>query len=138
EPARRGLYAWLASLGDQWQQIVMRALPGERLGDWLSEPRLPHGAAPAWRLSSPSATLMTGPMFRLLDVRAAFEGRRIEPAPTIAVAIEVVDPLFQENCGSWRIALDAGRSIVERTGALDLSLRMDISTLSRIFVGALS
>jgi predicted acetyltransferase len=138
EPARRGLYAWLGSLGDQWQQILLRSLPSHRLGDWLSEPRLPHGAAPSWRLSSPSATLMTGSMFRLLDVRAAFEGRRIEEAPTIAVAVEVVDPLFQENCGSWRIALDAGRSIVERTGALDLSLRMDISTLSRIFVGALS
>ncbi|HEX2168435.1 MAG TPA: GNAT family N-acetyltransferase [Longimicrobiales bacterium] len=138
DAARRGLYGWLGSLGDQWPQIMLRALPSERLGDWLREPRLPHGAAPLWRLWAPSATLMSGPMFRLLDVRAAFEGRRIEPAPTIAVAIEVVDPLFEENRGSWRVALDGGRSIVERTGALDLSLRMDISTLSRIFVGALS
>jgi predicted acetyltransferase len=138
DPARRGLYAWLGSLGDQWQQILLRALPSERLCDWLREPRLPHGAAPPWRLWAPSATLMSGPMLRLLDVRAAFEGRRVEPAPPIAVAIEVSDALFEENCGSWRIALDAGRAIVERTGALDVSLRMDISTLSRIYIGSLS
>lgn len=136
--ARRGVYAWLGSLDDQWPYILMRALPSERLGDWLREPRLPPAAAPAWRLWSASATLMTGPMFRLLDVRAAFEGRRVQQAPTLAVAIEVTDPMFEENCGSWRIALDAGRAIVERTGGLDLSLRMDISTLSRIFIGALS
>lgn len=138
DAARRGLYAWLGSLDDQWPHILVRSLPSHRLCDWLREPRLPQGAAPAWRLWSPSATLMTGPMFRLLDVRAAFEGRRVQQAPTLAVAIEVEDPLFEENCGSWRIALDAGRAIVERTGALDLSLRMDISTLSRIFIGALS
>ena len=71
-------------------------------------------------------------------MRAAFEGRRIEPAPPIAFAVEVQDSLFEENRGSWRIVLDAGRAIVERTGALDLSLRMDISTLSRIYIGSLS
>jgi predicted acetyltransferase len=138
DAARRGLYAWLGALGDQWQQILLRALPSDRLGDWVREPRLPHGTAPGWRLWAPSATLMSGPMFRLLDVRAAFEGRRIEHTPTMAVAIEVHDDLFEENCGSWRIALDAGRAIVERTGALDVSLRTDISTLSRIFIGSLS
>ncbi|MBR9988112.1 MAG: GNAT family N-acetyltransferase [Gemmatimonadetes bacterium] len=138
DPARRGLYGWLSSLGDQWQQILLRALPSDRLGDWLLEPRLPRSAAPTWRLWEPSATLMSGPMFRLLDVRAAFEGRRIQQVPTFAFAVEVEDSMFPENCGSWRIALDAGRAIVERTGALDLSLRTDISTLSRIFIGSLS
>jgi predicted acetyltransferase len=138
DTARRGLYGWLASLDDQWPQILLRARPSDRLGDWLREPRLPHGAAPSWRLWAPMATLMSGPMFRLLDVRAAFEGRRIEPAPPIAFAVEVQDSLFEENRGSWRIVLDAGRAIVERTGALDLSLRMDISTLSRIYIGSLS
>jgi len=138
DAARRGLYAWLGSLGDQWQHILIRALPSDRLGDWLREPRLPAGAAPPWRLAMPAATLMNGPMFRVLDVRAAFEGRRVEPVPPIAVAMEVDDPQIEENRGSWRIAMDTGRAIVERTGALDVSLRMDIATLSRIFIGALS
>jgi predicted acetyltransferase len=104
----------------------------------LLEPRLPHGSAPSWRLWAPSATLLSGTMFRLLDVRSAFEGRLVNPSPTMAVAVEVTDALFPENCGSWRIAFDSGRAIVERTGALDLALRMDISTLSRIYVGSLS
>lgn len=137
DAARRGLYGWLGSLGDQWQQIMLRALPSHRLADWLREPRLPQGAAPAWRLWAPAATLMSGAMFRLLDVRAAFEGRRVAHAPPLAVAIEVTDSLFEENRGSWRVAFADGRAIVERTGALDLALRMDVSTLSRLFIGAL-
>lgn len=136
--ARRGLYGWLASLDDQWQHILLRALPSHRLGDWLREPRLPHGAAPAWRLWSPAATLMSGPMFRLLDVRAAFEGRRMQDSPPIACAFDVTDDVLPENTGTWRIALDAGRAAVERAGAVDLTLKLDVSTLSRIFIGALS
>jgi predicted acetyltransferase len=138
ERARRGLYGWLASLDDQWQQIVLRALPAQRMGDWLSEPLLPHGAAPAWRLWAPAATLMTGPMFRLLDVRGAFEGRRVEDGPPMACTFDVADDVLPENAGSWRIALDAGRAAVERAGASDLTLRLDVSTLSRIFIGALA
>ena len=30
EAARRALFAWIASLADQWQQVVLRALPSHR------------------------------------------------------------------------------------------------------------
>ncbi|HEX6308496.1 MAG TPA: GNAT family N-acetyltransferase [Longimicrobiales bacterium] len=137
DSARRGLYGWLASLDDQWQQIVLRTLPSHRIGDWLREPRLPRGRAPSWRLWAPAATLLSGPMFRLLDVRGAFEGRRIEQAPALALTLELSDADIEANVGSWRIALDAGRATVERSGGVDLTLRMDVSTLSRIYIGAL-
>lgn len=138
DAARRGLYGWLASLDDQWAHIVMRALPSQRIGDWLREPRLPRGSAPPWRLWAPAATVLSGLMFRLLDVRAAFEGRRIEPGPTLALTIELRDADIDANDGSWRIALDAGRATVERAGGVDLTLRTDVSTLSRIYIGALA
>ncbi|CAN5603712.1 hypothetical protein BH23GEM10_BH23GEM10_12970 [soil metagenome] len=77
--ARRALYGWLASLGDQWQQLLLRALPSHRLGDWLSEPRLPRGSAPGWSLWEPAATLLAGPMFRLIDVQAAWAVRTVVP-----------------------------------------------------------
>jgi predicted acetyltransferase len=137
-PARQALYGWLASLDDQWPQLLIRALPSHRFGDWLREPRLPHGAAPSWGLWAPAATLLLGPMFRLLDVRAAWEHRRIAAGPPLAVAVEVTDTQLPENGGRWRIALDAGRAAVERDREADVTLRLDIATLSRLFIASLA
>lgn len=135
--ARRGLYAWLASLGDQWPQLVMRALPSHRLGDWIREPRLPHGSAPAWRLWAAAATLMQGTMFRLVDARACWERRRIVPGDALRVDIELDDDQLEENRGTLRVVLDGEHVRLDGAGAADLTLRTDVSTLSRIYIGAL-
>lgn len=138
--ARAGLYAWLASLGDQWRQILLRALPAHAAGEWIREPRLPLGAAPLWRLWAPGATLLYGTMFRLLDVPAAWESRRIEPAPTMALTLHVTDDQIAENDGAWRLVLDQGRASIEpaRSAAGDVNLRLDIATLSRLFIGGIA
>ena len=136
--ARRGLYGWLASLGDQWRRILIRALPSQRMGDWISEPRLPWGAAPSWRLWAPGATLLMGPMFRLLDMRAAWQRRRIAAAASIAITIDVTDAQLEENTGRWRLVLRDGKVAVERDAPSDATLRLDIATLSRLYIGSLS
>ncbi|HET8656569.1 MAG TPA: GNAT family N-acetyltransferase [Longimicrobiaceae bacterium] len=139
DSARRGLYAWLLSLGDQWRQIVLRSLPAHRLGDWISEPRLPLGSAPGWGLWFPSAILVRGPMFRLVDSAAAWVERTVAAESALTLALEVQDPQLPENSGSWRLRLEAGRVHVEQGvgGPEDMTLRLDISALSRIYVGAL-
>jgi predicted acetyltransferase len=136
-PARRGLYAWLASLGDQWQQILIRALPSQRLGDWLREPRLPHGAAPNWGLWAPGATLLMGPMFRLLDVRAAWERRSVAAESSLVVAFQLADAQIPENGGRWRCTLRDGAVAIDRHGGAELTIHLDVATLSRIHIGAL-
>ncbi len=136
--ARLGLYGWLASLGDQWQQILMRSLPSQLLGDWILEPRLPFGTAPMWGLWEPAATLLFGPMFRLLNMTAAWEKRRVVNGSPIAVALEVSDGQIEENSGSWRLVLDGGRAAIDRKTEAIATLRLDISTLSRLFIGSLS
>jgi predicted acetyltransferase len=136
--ARRGLYGWLASLGDQWRQIVIRALPSQNFGDWLREPRLPLGAAPIWGLWMPAATLMLGPMFRIVHLQAAWEQRRVAHQPALAVALGVSDPNIPENAGQWRFAFADGKVRVDRGGPSDLTVRLDISTLSRLLIGSLS
>jgi predicted acetyltransferase len=138
--ARRGLYGWLSSLGDQWQQILMRSLPAHRVGDWLREPRLPRGAAPGWGLWSGAATLMMGPMFRLLDVERAWARRRVASAEPLSVALEVRDAQIPENDGEWLLRMEEGRVRAERgaSGTADIVLRLDISALSRLYVGSLS
>lgn len=138
--ARRGLLSWLGSLGDQWHQIVVRALPGQRLEDSIQDPRLPYGSAPAWGLWFPSATLLRGPMFRLLDLPAAWRLRTVSPDIALTLALDVQDAQLAGNAGTWQIRLDGGRVEVKRgeDAGLDVGLRLGIDTLSRLFIGALT
>jgi predicted acetyltransferase len=137
--ARRGLYGWLASMGDQWRYVLVRSLPSHRLVDWLTEPRLPGGAAAPWGLWAGAATLMMGPMFRLLDVEAAWSRRRVVPGSGLSLALELDDPQVPENGGRWRLELADGAVRVERgDAAADLTLRLDVPTLSSVYIGALT
>lgn len=142
QAARRALYGWLASLGDQWQQLLLRALPSQRLGDWLSEPRLPRGSAPGWALWEPAATLMAGPMFRLVDVQAAWALRTVVPTSPALLKLELADAQIEDNAGAWTLVIEDGHVLFERTatqsrGSVPM-LRTDVSTLSRIYIGAIT
>ncbi|MBA4156862.1 MAG: GNAT family N-acetyltransferase [Gemmatimonadetes bacterium] len=138
--ARRGIYAWLGSLGDQWRQIAYRAHPDEGFGDAVREPRLPPGSAPGWGLWFPSATLLAGPMFRLLDVPAAWAARRVAEDAALTISLEVSDEQIPENNGAWRLRLEQGRVEVVRsaTQPADATLRTPVRSLSRIYIGALT
>lgn len=139
-PAQRGIYAWLSTLGDQWREVVYRAHPEEGFGDRLSEPRLPLLSAPGWGLWFPSATLLRGPMFRVLDVPEALRRRRLHGDHELTLSLEVEDAQIAENRGPWRVHLDGGRMEVEpyRGGHVDASVRLPVDTLSRIFIGAIA
>jgi predicted acetyltransferase len=136
--ARRGLYAWLASLGDQWEQLMLRALPSHDLGEWISEPRLPPNSAAPWRLWAPAATMLLGLMFRLVNIESAFARRQVNATDPVAMQLEITDGQIPENDGSWLLELSAGRARVRRGGTAPHALRMDIATLSRLFIGAIS
>jgi predicted acetyltransferase len=136
-PARAGLLGWLASLGDQWEQVVVRALPSERLHDRLREPRLPIGAEPPWGLWAPAAVLQLGPMFRLVNMRAAWELRHVAAGRRLALALDVIDAQLPENAGRWRFTFEEGRTVVDQDGRADLTVRLDVATLSRLYVASL-
>lgn len=136
--SRRGIHAWLASMGDQWQRVALRALPGHRLGDWLRDSRQVAGHVPPWGIWFPSATLLRGPMFRLLDLAKAWNNRAIGGNLAMTVALEVTDAQLPANQGDWRMRLAGGRVEVSRgSGNADLHLRLDIRELSRIYMGTL-
>jgi predicted acetyltransferase len=137
--ARRGLYAWLASLADQWPALLLRALPWHGLGDWLAEARLPYWSAPGWGLWAPAATLLHGPMFRIVDVPGAWSRRRVAAETTsLAVRVELTDAQLPENGGAWRLVLEGDSVEVERDGKADCTLRCDVATLSRLYIGSLT
>ena len=118
--------------------MLLRELPSSRLADWVREPRLPPNAAPGWGLWAPAATLMHGPMFRLIDLKAAWEQRSVNNTAPFAVAFIVIDEQIPENNGTWRLTIDGTRVAVDRQPQGDLTIGLDISTLSRLFIGALS
>jgi predicted acetyltransferase len=138
--AQRGIYGWLSSLGDQWRELVYRAHPEEGFGDRISEPRLPLLSAPSWRLWFPSATLLRGPMFRVLDVPDALSLRSVAPDAELTLRLEVEDGQVPENRGPWLMQMEGGLIDVEpyAGGAVDASLTIPVDTLSRIFIGALT
>lgn len=137
--AQRALYGWLASLGDQWRLIAYRAHPDEGFEHRVREPRLPLGSAPGWGLWFPAATLLAGPMFRLLDVPGAWRARRVADEARLTLVLEVRDAVLPENDGPWRLRLEGGRVAVEPGGGTaDATLRLAVSTLSRLYVGALA
>lgn len=138
--AQRGIYAWLSSLGDQWREVVYRAHPEEGFGDRLSEPRLPLLSAPSWGLWFPSATLLRGPMFRVLDVPEALRLRRLAVDCEMTLALEVDDQQVPENRGPWRVHLEGRHVDVEpyTGGRVDATVRLPVDTLSRIFIGAIA
>jgi predicted acetyltransferase len=138
--AQRGIYAWLSTLGDQWREVVYRAHPEESFGDRLSEPRLPLLSAPSWGLWFPSATLLRGPMFRVLDLPEALRIRTLAADDALTLVLEVQDRQVPENDGPWRVRIEGGRMSVEphAGGAADATLVLGMATLSRIFIGALA
>lgn len=137
--ARSAIYGWLSSMGDQWPRLAYRAHPDERFGDVVTEPRLPVGSASGWNLWFPAATLLHGPMFRLLEVPEALRTRNFEPAPEFTLRLEVDDAQIPENRGPWRVRLADGRAEVdEDAGAADATLSLPVRVLSRIYIGALT
>jgi predicted acetyltransferase len=135
--SRRGLYGWLASLGDQWKRIMLRELPSHRAADWIREPRLPSGSAAMWRLWAPAATLVMGTMTRIVNVELAWSGRRVADGAAFDVVVEVADEQLPDNAGRWRLAFGGGRVAIERATQAEPAIRSDISTISRLFIGAL-
>jgi predicted acetyltransferase len=135
---QRSVYGWLASLGDQWREIVYRAHPEEHFGLRVADARLPAGSAPSWGLWLPAATLLEGPMFRILDLSEAFRARP-GSGDSIVVALEVRDAELPENAGRWRLRLAPEGAEVERgEGAADVRLELDVSVLSSLLVSGVT
>lgn len=70
---------------------------------------------------------------RILDVDAALAARTYAPADS-AATIEVHDPLFTANCGTWTVS--PGGSTRSDGTASDISV--DIGTLSAAYLGAVT
>lgn len=136
--ARRGIYGWLSALAGEGREVLYRAPAAERVDLLLPE----ESAAPdpiGWGLWRPVATVMAGPMFRLLDVPEALRRRTVVPGPSLSLRLEVPDAEIPANRGPWAVTLDGGTTRVEPCAAsgADLDLSLPVAVLSGLYVGAL-
>lgn len=137
--ARLGLYGWIASLSDQWSQVIYRAHPDEAFPEHVATLRQPVVRAPRWSHWFPVSTTLVGPMFRLLHVDSAWAARRVRNGPPISVGLEVTDSQIPENRGVRVLHLADGRVTVSPgSGATEMRIAIGIEALSRIYIGALT
>ena len=101
-----GLLGWLSVQRDQWGRILYDALPGEYFHRRLSHPRT--AASTMTRgLWFHSASILRGPMFRVLDVAKIIgpEGTGVEPPRGTPFGwhepLQVRDPHLPDNQGRW-------------------------------------
>jgi predicted acetyltransferase len=71
---------------------------------------------------------------RILDIDAALAGRTYAAAEA-AVTITVDDPMFADNCATWRVSSSGAERIADNRSA---DVRVDVSTLSAAYLGAVS
>jgi predicted acetyltransferase len=101
--ARSAALAWLGEQRDAWASVVVDALPGERLHEALAHPSLP-GTGKARELWFQSATILRGPMVRILHARALLA--RLGGDAGASVTLD--DPEFPENRGRWVLDPEEG------------------------------
>jgi predicted acetyltransferase len=93
----RALLGWLSLQADQWEEVTYDAVPGERLHQVLSHPRLP-GSGNTRGLWFPSATLLRGPMLRVLHLPEVLARMGFSEG----AVLDVRDADLPENSGRWR------------------------------------
>jgi len=92
----RALLGWLSAQRDAWAFVRLDALPSERLHQVISHPRIPQ--LPSARgLWFPSATVLRGPMLRILDLRRILTMAGLSEGGFL----QVRDDLFPDQSGSW-------------------------------------
>lgn len=89
-----GLLGWLSVQRDQWGSLVYDALPGEAFHRRLGHPRTAGSGSPRG-LWFHSASILRGPMLRILDVAAVLGGSAAEP-------LQVRDAHLPGNQGVWQ------------------------------------
>jgi len=103
-----GLLGWLSVQRDQWGTIQYDSVPGEDFYGRLDHPRTEKSGLPRG-LWFHSASILRGPMFRILDLEALLalgaESGRVEGASRLTLSdgtLQVRDPDIPDNQGSWR------------------------------------
>jgi predicted acetyltransferase len=120
-----GLARMMCSLDSQTDKVVWDALPHTPILRWVDETGLIK------------VQIVDQGMFRLVDVKAAFEARPVNPAMkggTLALSVD--DPLCEWNTGTWQFEFAQGQVHVSPAGSHSRAGQIDIRALGLIYANA--
>lgn len=104
---------------------------------WWGSANDPIGLMAAGGAESVTVSRSVRWMTRLLDVKGALEARGYGPV-TGEIAIEVDDPMFEDNAGRYLVRASEGRVAVERAPASlppGKAVKLSIGALSSLYTG---
>jgi predicted acetyltransferase len=135
------LVSWIPRQQDLWRRVRYDALPEEQFGHRLLDPRPPSYRSARW-LWAETATILRGPMVRVLNVEKAIDQRRewgqVSP---FAFTLTVEDRELPANAGPWRVESDGDRVRIEpgagSRGDGSSAVRIDVGAFGQLFVGEL-
>jgi predicted acetyltransferase len=104
--SREAALGWISAQRDAWRTVEYDALPGEQLHELLAHPRLP-GTRNARTLWFPSATILRGPMVRILHPGALLGRLGADPGTRLALH----DPNLPQNTGTWEVPAEGGEAV---------------------------
>jgi len=111
---RSRLFTWISRQRDLWRRVRYDAAPDEHFAHRLIDPR-PAGYRPARWLWAESATVIRGPMLRLVDIERALVMRKawgsIEP---FTFELDYTDSALAFNTGLYTVTFDGSRCTVRR------------------------
>ncbi|MDR5674508.1 Acetyltransferase (GNAT) family [Halalkaliarchaeum sp. AArc-CO] len=138
DDAYRGLLGFLA---DHDSQVTTVQLPRAEETELLDRVRQP---------SEVDCTVSVGPMIRLADVQSALRDYPWPAGLDVQFTLGISDPLVERNDGAFAIDLAEDTASVRAIDAIDdghadpsavagpADVEMDVSTLSRLYVGSVS
>jgi predicted acetyltransferase len=137
DSAYRALLGWIPRQRDLWRRVQYDAWPEDRFDLLLSSPRPPTYVAARW-LWNRTARVLQGPMFRILDVKSAFERRgRWGTDQPISFTLDVRDAHLQRNHGTFSVEWNGTETQVERIASANAGthVALDIGTLGQLYAG---
>ena len=93
----RALLGWISLQRDQWRRVIYDALPGEHLERLLGHPRRQGSPGARGGLWFASATLLRGPMLRVVNAAGILSRTGLPAGSTLPLQ----DPVLPENTGVW-------------------------------------
>jgi predicted acetyltransferase len=131
------LLGWLSQQGARFDVVSYDARPSERFDLLLSEPRTP-GRPIARTLFAEVATVLRGPMTRVVNVERALASRREWGRDDVGCTIHVTDEIIAANNGAFHAGVASAAGPAGPAGAArnaEAALSCDIRGFTQIYLG---
>ncbi len=138
QPDNEGLYArWAVAGSAGSQRALWSLLAGHSSTADTVEVRTSPDSPVWWLLRERDARLVKRSMWmlRVIDAKAAIEGRGFPPGVHVSARLTVADEILLANDGTWRFSVADGKAALDRTADDPAALTMGPRGLAALYAG---